>query len=482
MTVLGQPAVSYTYDNADRLTGITQGSSAVSIALDADSRRTSLTLPNGVVGTYSYDTGSQLTGISYSFGQMSLGTLSYTYDAGGRRTQVSGTAARTGLPQAVTTASYNTANQLISWAGSTLTYDANGNLTADGTNNYTWNARNDLVGISGGVTASFQYDAVGRRSRKTIAGGTTDFLYDGDNSVQELSAGTPTANLITGLPIDEFFTRTDAVGTRALLIDGLGSTLALSDSAGTLQTQYTYEPFGRTTFTGQVSSSSIQFTGRENDGTGLFYYRARYFSASLGRFVSEDPIEFGGGQTNLYAYVGNDPVSFSDPLGQSGFWASAKGIGASGARAVAAANHVWDSGCNVANSMQGRKARWAMQVFLRCGGPGMAMGFGLGMAFSGPGHDIDALRRAGQLADRGGLTKAGRALAKHGGREGSVFPQPRGNPAAINELARTVLDDILSNMGRTSPNRFGGLDYWGGAKGAGVRFDKIGRFIGFLEP
>ncbi|MGH7966667.1 MAG: RHS repeat-associated core domain-containing protein, partial [Candidatus Binatia bacterium] len=77
-----------------------------------------------------------------------------------------------------------------------------------------------------------------------------------------------------------------------------------------------YAPFGRTTVTGAASSNSQQFTGRENDGlTGLYYYRARYYHPVLQRFLSEDPIGFAGGDVNLYAYVGNNPISFVDPLG-----------------------------------------------------------------------------------------------------------------------------------------------------------------------
>lgn len=99
-----------------------------------------------------------------------------------------------------------------------------------------------------------------------------------------------TANLLTGLGIDEFFTRTDGVGSRALLPDALESTIALGDGTGTLQTQYTYEPFGFVSQTGAASTSSYKYTGREDDGTGLMYYRARYYSPTLHRFVEEDPM------------------------------------------------------------------------------------------------------------------------------------------------------------------------------------------------
>jgi YD repeat-containing protein len=160
----------------------------------------------------------------------------------------------------------------------TLTYDLNGNLASDGTTTYSWNARNQLAGLSGGTSASFAYDGAGRRRSKTIGGTTTKFLYDGLNFVQEQDgSGTPTANLLTGLGIDETFTRTDAALTSTLLTDALGSTIELADASGTLQTHYTFEPFGQGTLSGSATANSLGFTGREADGTGLDFYRARFY-------------------------------------------------------------------------------------------------------------------------------------------------------------------------------------------------------------
>ena len=68
---------------------------------------------------------------------------------------------------------------------------------------------------------------------------------------------------------------------------------------------------------GASDVGAAQFTGRENDGTGLYYYRARYYSPSLQRFISEDPIGMGGGDLNLYAYVGNSPTNATDPNGEA---------------------------------------------------------------------------------------------------------------------------------------------------------------------
>ena len=145
----------------------------------------------------------------------------------------------------------------------------------------------------------------------------TDFLYDRATPVQELSGGMPIENMLTGLGIDEYFVRSDSVSSQTILPDGLGSTLALTDTNGTVATEYTYEPFGETTASGSPTSNSFQYTGRENDGTGLQFYRARYYSAAYGRFISEDPIGTAGG-LNLYSYVDNDPVNLVDALGLKG--------------------------------------------------------------------------------------------------------------------------------------------------------------------
>jgi RHS repeat-associated protein len=316
MTVLGQPSVVYNWDNADRLQSLTQGSAVVLLGYDNANRRTSVTFPNGIVATYAYNA-RDLTGITFTKGVATLGALTYTTDADGRRTLVGGTWARTTLPPAITTATYNANNQQTKVATKNLTYDLNGNLTKDGNRNitYTWDARDRLTATSASK-ATFQYDPLGRRTKKVTNGTTRRFHYDGVNPVQELDgAGNILANLLTGLGIDEYFTRSGSPGTWTLLGDALNSTLALADATGTVQTTYTYEPFGTSSVNGQSNTNSYQYTGRENDGTGLDYFRARYYSPSHQRFISEDLIGFAGGDLNLYAYVFNNPLSWIDPSG-----------------------------------------------------------------------------------------------------------------------------------------------------------------------
>ena len=319
MTVLGQPQLTYSWDGADRLTQIARGTATVGFDHDAAGRRTKLALPNGVTVDHGWDPASQLTGLTYRKGATTLGTLTYGYDAAGNRRQVGGTWARTGLPEAVASASYDAANRQLALGGRTMTYDLAGNLTTlvepAGTTTFTWDARGQLTAMTTPEgPASFQYDALGRRRSKTVSGTQTGFFYDGLQIVQELSAGSVTANVLAGLGLDEHVSRTTPAGTRTLLTDALGSTVALTDDAGAVQTEYTYEPYGASTETG-ADDSSLQYTGRENDLTGLYYYRARYYHPGLQRFISEDPIEFAAGDVNLYAYVGNSPLVFVDQLG-----------------------------------------------------------------------------------------------------------------------------------------------------------------------
>jgi RHS repeat-associated protein len=205
---------------------------------------------------------------------------------------------------------YNADNQLKQWGSSSPNYDGNGNLLNDGTNSYSWNSRNQLASMNNGG-AAFSYDSFGRRVAKSIAGGATAFLYDGANVVQELQSGTATANLLTG-GIDEVFLRMDSSGTWNLLPDALGSTAALADSTGEVQTQYTYDPFGNTTSTGTATGNANEYTGREFDETGLYFYRARYYSPAIGRFITEDPIRSG---LNTYVYATNNPTKYVDPFG-----------------------------------------------------------------------------------------------------------------------------------------------------------------------
>jgi RHS repeat-associated protein len=192
-----------------------------------------------------------------------------------------------------------------------MQHDASGNLKTKGQTTYQWDVRDRLVGISGsGVTASFSYDALGRRASKTVNGQTLGYQYDGADIIQDSGS-----QYLQGVGIDDVLSRTTNGNSEYYLKDHLGSAVALTDQSGNLATQYAYSPYGQVSKTGTSSNNYFTYTGREDDSTGLYYYRARYYSPDLKRFTAEDPIGFSGGQSNLYGYVGGNPTSASDPLG-----------------------------------------------------------------------------------------------------------------------------------------------------------------------
>jgi RHS repeat-associated protein len=349
-TAPGQSATTYVYDNANRLTGITQGSQSVGFGYDNANRRTSLTLPNGVSVASGFDAADQLTSLFYGNGGATLGDLTYTYDAAGRRIRQGGSFARINLPASISGAiSYDAANRLTTWDGSAIAYDANGNMTTALGQTYSWNERDQLAASSGSATGAYAYDALGRRQARTVNGTTTKSLYDGEQPIQELTdSNTLSASLFTG-GIDEIFSRTEAGATQSFLSDVLGSTLRLTDATGSKMVDYTYEAYGKASNDNAASTNTFQYTGRENDGTSLQFNRARYYDPRLGRFISEDPIGLAGGY-NQFSYVDGNPISNIDPSGEFGI-AGAIG-GAVVNAAIQASLNYFVGGGSVADSLK----------------------------------------------------------------------------------------------------------------------------------
>jgi RHS repeat-associated protein len=170
------------------------------------------------------------------------------------------------------------------------------------------------------ATVSFKYDPFGRRIYKSSSSGTSVYAYDGDNLVEETNAsGTAVARYSQGLNIDEPLAMLRGGATSFYHADGLGSVTSLSSSAGSIANTYTYDSFGNPTASTGSLVNPFSYTASEFDAeTSLYYYRARYYDPTAGRFLSEDPINFRAG-TNFYRYVYGRPIRLRDPLGKDPF-------------------------------------------------------------------------------------------------------------------------------------------------------------------
>jgi len=209
----------------------------------------------------------------------------------------------------------------------TYTYDNVGNLTAQTNTNthvvttFSYDYRNRLTGVTQGGTAiaTYTYDALNRRIGFKDNGTQTWTVYDGQNPYADFNgSGTLLTRYLYGPAVDEILARTASGGTTAwYLTDKLGSVRDVVDTSGTVIDHVVYDSFGNvTTETNSTNGDRFKFTGREYDSTaGLYEFRARYYSPSAGRFDQTDPIQYSGGDANLYRYVSNVPTSGTDPSG-----------------------------------------------------------------------------------------------------------------------------------------------------------------------
>src|ERR1041385_2561839 len=103
--------------------------------------------------------------------------------------------------------------------------------------------------------------------------------------------------------------------------DGINAVTSLTDITGSIGKSYVYDSFGKLLSSSGTLTNPFQYTGREFDNEdALYFYRARYYDSTSGRFLNEDPLAFFAG-TNFYRYVYNDPISFTDPSGKNGLMA-----------------------------------------------------------------------------------------------------------------------------------------------------------------
>ena len=281
---------------------------------------TQITEPTVKTRTFGYDNADRLT---TSTSTLPNQNESYTFDDVGNRTS-SHLSSVYGYQQ-------GSFNRLASTQQASYSFDNNGNLTSksEGTAKwyYSYDRENRLMNAAkfGGLmpraseNINYQYDAFGRRVvRQDKKTGRTEFTHDGMDVIQDRfeknDGSISTTNYVNGLGIDDKLKLTNGSTSRYFLTDHLGSTVGMADTNGNITESASYDSFGRT-----ISSNlttRYQYTGRETDEkTGLMYYRARQYDPQIGRFTSEDPIGFAGGDVNLYGYARNKPLRFIDSLG-----------------------------------------------------------------------------------------------------------------------------------------------------------------------
>jgi RHS repeat-associated protein len=278
---------NYSYNPANQISGIAELSDTKTFGYDTVDRLTSMTSPTLTPENYSFDEVGNRTSSHLS--------SSYGYSENNR------------LRETETIGKIN--------------YDYNGNPTEidrlDSSTLFTWDYENRMAIANNDEQITFTYDALGRRVKRLRGDEKTFYTYDGQDVIMDnvSNVNSVITKYQNGLGIDSKLKLKTGTVSKYFLQDHLGSTTALTNSSGSVIESATYDSFGNST--GNLSTR-YGYTGREFDADlGLQYSRARWYDATLGRFISEDPIGLNGG-INQYSYVDGNPQNFVDPSGLEG--------------------------------------------------------------------------------------------------------------------------------------------------------------------
>ena len=324
---------SYAYDQLNRMTGVYEGSVATGVGITSYSYNTlsqrsvvnyGPSTAAVVTSWFTWTTANQLATLAHVWNGGSV-SLNYNYNQDHQRSGYSisdGSFLPSGMAATSATYASNVLNQYTTVNSTAYSYDKRGNFVSNGLWTYGYDTENRLVSATGpGVTASYSYDPFGRRLKKSVNSTTTLWASYGDQEIAEYSGPGNTVSLVRrfvyGPGLDEPVAAVSASNVRTYQFqDALGSVILATNAAGQITEKYGYTGYGLTLSAG-ANTAAFRFGGRRYDPElGLYFHRARSYSPALGRFLQTDPIGTDGG-LHLYAYVGNDPLNKTDPMGKA---------------------------------------------------------------------------------------------------------------------------------------------------------------------
>ena len=324
ITYPGNKTVTYTYDDLNRLKTVKidwlAGTPTTSYFYDSAGRLDYIQNFNGSITDYTFDKANRLTNLvnKKSNNTIISSHLFTSLDGNGNRLQeVREEPITPNLSTARVTHSYNSQrNRLTSTTSASLTYDTEGQQQTKNGVTYIFDNAHRLKQI--GADTKYFYD--GNSNRLRVKRGTVinRYIYDNNNNLL--------AEANNGSWVQRYFIH--GLGLLGMVegnnlytyhFDATGNTLAMTNASQNYVNRYAYSAYGKIAAQNETIPQPFKYVGQfgvqyEADHH-LYYMRARYYDPDTGRFISEDPIGFGGGQTNLYAYVGGDPVNNIDPTG-----------------------------------------------------------------------------------------------------------------------------------------------------------------------